>query len=169
MDILTDILDTLRFNGSLYFRTELTSPWSIAVPQKAGVARFHIVIRGQGWLKVDESGEAIPVANGDLVVVTHGAAHTILDNLETPSRPLDDVLSETGYSGSGPLVYGGDGPGSCLVCGEFSFAEDNFHPLLINLPPLLHVPGSSSFNQTWLDWTGKTMEQELGVGWATAL
>ncbi|MEM7128458.1 MAG: AraC family transcriptional regulator [Chloroflexota bacterium] len=151
MDVLTDILGSLRFKGSLYFRTELTSPWSILVPAKPGVARFHIVIRGQGWLRVEEQTDSLPIANGDLAVVPHGAAHTILDEPATPARPLDEVLSEVNYTGIGPLIYGGGGPGSCLVCGEFGFADNALHPLLANLPPLLHIPGNESYNTTWLD------------------
>ncbi|MEM7535542.1 MAG: cupin domain-containing protein [Chloroflexota bacterium] len=139
MDVLTDILSTLRFKGSLYFRTELTSPWSILVPEKKGVARFHIVIRGQGWLRLEDQQETqqetqperkkeretalLPIANGDLVVVPHGAAHTILDEPTTPARPLQEVLAEVRYTGMGPLVYGGDGPGCCLVCGELGFVQ----------------------------------------------
>lgn len=42
MDALTDILNTLRLSSSLYFRTELTSPWGVEVPNKDCVARFHI-------------------------------------------------------------------------------------------------------------------------------
>ena len=164
MDILTDTLDTLHFKGSLYFRTELTSPWSIFVPAKPNVARFHIVIRGQGWLRVEGSGEALPIANGDLVVIPHGAAHIILDDLQTPSRPLDQVLAEVGYTGDGPLIYGGDGAGSCLVCGEFSFSDDTLHPLLTNLPSILHIPGSESFNKTWLDSALGFIAHEALVG-----
>lgn len=152
MDILTDILDTLRFQGSLYFLTELTSPWSIYVPEKPNVARFHIVIRGQGWVQVEEESKAdLAMANGDLVVVPHGAAHTICDSLETSSRHLDQVLTEVNYTGVGPLIYGGDGPGSCLVCGEFGFSGDKPHPLIANLPSLLHIHGNESYNKTWLD------------------
>lgn len=151
MDILTNILDTLHYQGNLYFRTELTSPWSIFVPAKSNVARFHIVVRGQGWVHVEGRDKPLAIANGDLLVVPHGAAHTILDDLQTPSRPLEQVLAEVGYTGSGPLVYGGDGPGSCLVCGELVFKGDIPHPLLANLPSLLHIPGNESYNQTWLD------------------
>lgn len=152
MDVLTDILDTLRFEGSLYFRTELTSPWSVFVPEKSNVSRFHIVIRGQGWLRVEGAQDAISIANGDLVVVPHGAGHTILDEPGTPSVPLDEVLGEVNYTGVGPLVYGGDGPGCCLVCGEFGFEDESaMHPLLSNLPALLHIPGNENYNTTWLD------------------
>ena len=37
------------------------------------------------------------------------------------------------------------------VCGQFKFDNDIFHPLLDNLPAILHVPGNESYNTTWLD------------------
>lgn len=153
MDVLTDILNSLRLEGRLYFRTELTAPWGIHVPQKQDVARFHIVIRGNGWLKVENEIDSVPMANGDLAVIPHGAGHEILDDLDTPSRPLDNVLDEVNYTGSGPLLYGGGGMGCSLVCGEFAFDRELFNPLLDNLPAVLHVRGSENFNSKWMDST----------------
>ena len=150
MDALTDILNTLRLSSSLYFRTELTSPWGIEVPSKEKVARFHIVIRGQCWLQVNED-EGIYMSNGDLVVIPHGASHILADTPTTTIRPLADVLEQVAYVGEGPLVYGGDGAGCCLVCGEFAFDDLGSHPLLANLPKKLHVSGDSSYNTQWLD------------------
>ena len=150
MDALTDILNTLRLSSSLYFRTELTAPWGIAVPSKGSVARFHIVIRGQCWLHV-EGTPGIHMSNGDLVVVPHGASHVIADSPETQIVPLENVLDEVNYPGDGPLVYGGDGPGCALVCGELAFDNLGTHPLLENLPATLCVTGSSSYNTQWLD------------------
>lgn len=155
MDALTDILNTLRLSSSLYFRTELTSPWGIEVPAKDNVARFHIVIRGQCWLQIaDEGGsqdKGMYMSNGDLVVIPHGASHTLADTSTTPIRPLSEVLEEVAYAGEGPLVYGGDGAGCCLVCGEFDFDDLGRHPLLENLPRKLYVSGDSSYNTQWLD------------------
>ena len=151
MDALTDILNTLRLSSSLYFRTELTAPWGIEVPSKTSCARFHIVIRGQCWLDVPECDENLMLCNGDLVIVPHGRGHILADQSSTRIRPLEDVLNEVNYSGSGPLVYGGDGAGCCLVCGEFAFDELGTHPLLENLPAILHVSGDSSYNTKWLD------------------
>jgi len=150
MDALTDILNTLRLTSSLYFRTELTSPWGINVPAKANVARFHIVIRGQCWLQI-EGGESLPMANGDLVIIPHGASHSLADAATSTIRPLEEVLDEVGYSGEGPLVYGGGGAGCCLVCGEFSFDDLGSHPLLDNLPEKLMVSGADNYNTQWLD------------------
>ncbi|WP_299974639.1 AraC family transcriptional regulator [uncultured Pseudoteredinibacter sp.] len=151
MDALTDILNTLRLSSSLYFRTELSSPWGVEVPAKDNVARFHVVIRGQCWLKVAGQEQGIHLSNGDLAVVPHGASHQLADAKTTAIRPLEDVLNEVDYVGNGPLVYGGDGPGCCLVCGEFRFSDLGQHPLLENLPQALHIPGNQSYNSQWLD------------------
>ena len=150
MDVLTDILNTLRLSSSLYFRTELTSPWGITVPSSGNVARFHIVIRGQCWLQIDGQ-ESLHMSNGDLVVIPHGASHIIADAADTPPRPLQDVLDDVSYTGEGPLVYGGGGAGCCLVCGEFSFDDLGNHPLLRNLPAKMSITGDASYNTKWLD------------------
>ena len=150
MDALTDILNTLRLSSTLYFRTELTSPWAIDVPGKGSVARFHIVIRGQCWLQID-GNEGVHMSNGDLLIVPHGATHVIAHVPTTEARPLSEVLDEVAYEGQGDLVYGGGGAGCCLVCGEFSFDDLGNHPLLTDLPSKLHVKGDSSYNTQWLD------------------
>ncbi|MBO9491463.1 AraC family transcriptional regulator [Endozoicomonas sp. G2_1] len=151
MDALTDILNTLKLKSSLYFRTELTAPWGVAVPAHGRVARFHIVIRGQCWLNIEGQAEPMLMSNGDLVVIPHGAGHVITDAEGSEVKPLAEVLNEVSYSGTGPLVYGGGGAGCCLVCGEFAFDEVNSHPLLDNLPARLFVKGDESYNTTWLD------------------
>lgn len=151
MDALTDILDSLRLDSSLYFRTELSAPWGVEVPKKLNVARFHIVIRGECWLTVAGEDEGIYMSNGDLVVIPHGASHTIGDKPTSPIKPLDVLLDEVQYVGNGPLVYGGGGAGCCLVCGEFIFDQLSSHPLLENLPSKLYVSGDTSYNTKWLD------------------
>ena len=151
MDALTDILNTLRLSSSLYFRTELTAPWGVKVPSKGKVARFHIVIRGQCWLQIEGDDDGMFMSNGDLVIIPHGAAHSIADQPSTEVKSLTEVLESAAYPGEGPLIYGGGGAGCCLVCGEFSFNELESHPLLDNLPRRLCVSGSSSYNSQWLD------------------
>ena len=91
------------------------------------------------------------LANGDLVVIPHGASHTLADAPDSRIRPLADVLDDVSYSGDGPLVYGGGGAGCCLVCGEFAFDDLGSHPLLQNLPDKLVVTGDDNYNTQWLE------------------
>lgn len=159
MDILTDILDNLLFQANFYFRTDLTRPWGIYIPPENNVARFHIVTRGHGWIRVDGQATAIPITNGDLVVVPHGAGHTILDDPSTAPQTLDAVLSEVSYTGVGPLIYGDGGPNTGLVCGEFSF-DDAIHPLFTGLPPILHLTTNENRDKIWLDSTLRLIAHE---------
>ena len=151
MDALTDILNLVRMQSSLYFRTELSAPWGVRVPAKGKVARFHIVIRGHCWLNIDNQPTPVCMSNGDLVIIPHGAAHILADSAETPAKDLEEVLNEVDYVGTGPLVYGGGGAGCCLVCGEFEFDDKDSHPLLENLPAKLCITGDQSYNNQWLD------------------
>ena len=47
MDVLDDILETLKLKGSLYFRTNFSGPWSVMVPDLGQATRFYLVVQGQ--------------------------------------------------------------------------------------------------------------------------
>lgn len=151
MDALTDILNTLKLRSSLYFRTELTAPWGIELPSEDRVARFHIVTRGQCWLKIEGQEEPLFMSNGDLVIIPYGASHSLTDAVDEEAQPLNKVLEDANYDGKGVLVYGGGGSECCLVCGEFAFGDMNNHPLLDNLPVKLFVKANKGYSTKWLD------------------
>jgi len=52
-------------------------------------------------------------------------------------------------------------------------SEQRFHTMADTAPVLIWMAGSdklfSYFNQVWLDYTGRTLEQELGNGWVDAV
>ena len=143
MDVLSDILAALRFRGSLYFSTEFHPPWAVRVPRFRRVARFHMVIRGACWVRVEKGGDPVRLETGDIILVTHGAEHVIADAPETPSRTVDDVVKAAGFTGRGALVIGDTDSGAPtrLLCGHFEFDDDVDHPLLQRLPPALVVRG----------------------------
>ncbi len=162
MDLLSNILATLRLRGNLYFRTELCAPWGIDVPADRQVARFHVVIRGACWLQVTDDNEALFLEEGDLAIVPHGSGHRIFDAPETTCRPLAKVLAEQPVSEEGLLRYGGAGAATALVCGYFSFDEGVLHPLLASLPRKLHVKGRDNLNFMWLDTALRFHQQRSG-------
>ena len=114
MDVLGDILSTLQLRSTLYFRAELTAPFSISVPEDRQVIRFHVANHGPCQVTLP-TGEAARFEPGDLVLVPHGAAHVLSDVSRQAARPLDEVLQESGFDGSGPLVYGGGGDRKSVV------------------------------------------------------
>lgn len=160
MDLLTDILHSLRLRGNLYFRTDLSKPWGIAVPADGKVARFHLVIKGECWVGIGNDDDSFFIAEGDLIIIPHGNSHRLMDAPERDCRPLQEVLEEQKYAGNGVLSYGGRGTTVTLVCGYFSFDEDVMHPLVETLPRKIHIKGSDTLNFMWLETVMKFIGSE---------
>ena len=141
MDVLSDILATMRFRGSLYFSTQFHPPWGVRVPRFRRVARFHMVVRGACWVRVENVSDPVRLEEGDIILVPRGAEHVIADAPDTPARTVDDVVKASGFTGRGALVIGDADAGAPtrLVCGHFEFDDDVDHQLLERLPSPLVV------------------------------
>ena len=87
MDLLSDVLALLKLQGTLYFRTEFSPPWGLAVPQFENVARFHFVHRGRCWLLVAGADKPLLLEQGDLAIVPRGNAASISLCCGTATRP----------------------------------------------------------------------------------
>ena len=158
-DVLSEVLDTLELESSIYFRAELTSPFSIAVPPNQSVVRFHIASEGRCQVTTDD-GESVEFEPGDLVMVPHGLGHVLSDTANGPATPLADVVDASGFDGEGPLVYGGGGVRTTLVCGHFGFSADVTHPFIETLPNLLHLRRSDGPDYSWVEQMLAFTEQE---------
>ncbi|MBG6172442.1 AraC-like DNA-binding protein [Labrenzia sp. EL_208] len=162
-DALSQILDALKLRGSIYFHTNFSPPWAVQVPAFGNVARFHMAMRGACWLKVEGYASPIYLATGDLVVIPHGAAHVLCDELGREPTSVDRVLEETGYTGEGALYFGGpEEEQSCkLFCGHFEFEDGSVHPILEALPQVIHVPNTQTMNAFWLETVMRFVASEV--------
>lgn len=162
MDVLSDILRTLKVQGSLYFRTAFSPPWGVQVQRYGKVARFHLVTRGSCWVRVENVEQPIYLERGDLIVIPHGAEHHLLDDLATVPTAVDDVIRQSGFNGQGALVWGEKPTAepTCLVCGHFSLVAERGVLLHRSLPQFIHVPHTKALNYGWLDDTMKFIVHE---------
>lgn len=166
LDLLSDILTSLSMRGTLYFRTSLTSPWGIEVPSFENVARFHFAHRGDCLIEVNGAEKPVALAQGDLLIIPHGASHKLYCAPETRDAvlPLDTVLERSGYTGSGVLVYGGeaDERDTQLICGHFSFEPHAKHILMERLPPFIHLKNYGELAGKWMEATLRVIGDEAG-------
>jgi AraC-like DNA-binding protein len=137
-DALTTAVEALRLRGRLYCRMELSAPWGMALP-RTDQAQFHALERGSCWLRTAASAEPLALMGGDLVVVPHGAAHSLADSQETPLVPLSKIIGPAKPTGYALLRHGGTGARTVLICGAFEFERREGNPLLTALPPVLHL------------------------------
>lgn len=166
LDLLSDILTSLSMRGTLYFRTSLTTPWGIEVPPFENVARFHFAHRGDCLIEVKGCEKPVAIAQGDLLIIPHGASHKLYCAPETRDAvlPLDTVIEKSGFTGTGVLVYGGDDDDrdTQLICGHFSFEPHAKHILMERLPPFIHLKNYGETAGKWMEATLRVIGDEAG-------
>lgn len=166
LDTLSDILVRLSVQGTLYFRTSFTHPWGVAVPEYQNVARFHLAHRGGCMVRIGTTGETLELAQGDLVIIPHGAAHDIFggNHGDGAVLPLERVLEISGYDGKGVLVHGGqqDERETQLICGHFSFSAKTRHLIFERLPAAIHIRNYGEIAGHWMESNLRLIGAEAG-------
>ena len=162
-DALSQILDAVKMRGAVYFHTEFSPPWGVRVPSYGNVARFHMAMRGNCWIRVEGIDIPLYLSTGDLLVIPHGASHVISDTKDGEALDVDKVIEQTGYAGRGALAFGGgDGELACkLFCGHFEFEDGAVHPVLDALPNYIHIPNTQTMNASWLEAVMRFVSMEV--------
>jgi AraC-like DNA-binding protein len=145
MDPLSDVLDQIRLRGCVYFQRDFAPPWGMAM-DAGPFAQFHLVVRGRCWLTTDDATRQL--ATGDIVVFPFGTAHALLDDPATAPVPGLTVLQA---HQNGLPIFNGQPEGARLLCGHFELDRDLRHPLIKELPSLIHIKGMSVEQPSWLE------------------
>ncbi|QRK04373.1 AraC family transcriptional regulator [Archangium violaceum] len=144
VDVVSDVLETMRFSTLLFGCVELAAPWAMRVPKKE-TSSFYVLPRGNMRLRVDGLETPLLLSAGDVVLVPHGAEHVVDDGSRRTLAPRDFIPTE---QLRGPVLtqhrLGGGGPGSTLVVGCFHFSVGAHSPLLSAFPPAIHIPAHES-------------------------
>lgn len=152
MDVLSDVLTMMCLQSAISFCPEMSAPWGIKVPVQADRAPFWVLSRGSCYLEIDGRETPIPLVGGDLIMLPHGTAHTLRDQLQTPATPLDQLLREGHRNGENHTIhYGGGGGKSTLVSGYFKFNNRVASQLIAPLPPLIHIRAEGGQSVPWLE------------------
>src|SRR5712692_3388065 len=149
-DQLGDVLQSVRFQGAVFCRSELTTPWGFSVLGRE-FASFHLVTRGRCCLDVDGLEGRIWLEEGDLIILPTGSAHAVRDSPSSPATRLEQLIADHGVDAGGTLRSGGGGSTTVLLCGGFHFEEGAAaSPVLASLPPIIHLRGRSHAANSWL-------------------
>ncbi len=161
-DPVSDVLRELNVRSTVFCLSELGAPWGFRV-EGAGIAKFHLVLDGAGWVTVD--GEApLSVGSGDLVVLPHGHAHIISDHPASSVAALDDLLAEQPVEQRSRLRLGGDGQHTRLLCGGFALGDTGLEPIFQLLPHVLRLEGDVIAGTAWLSPLLTMLEGEASTG-----
>jgi AraC-like DNA-binding protein len=158
-DAMMSVIDALRVRGRVYCRTEFASPWGIAFP-KGELAHFHIVEKGPCWLQLESVRQATQLATGDLVLLPHGHGHTLSDSPRSPAVSVEQLVSLERAHPRYTMVRGGRRADARFVCGKFSFERALRHPLVAQLPVLIHIKNRQARSQRWIKHTLQFLADE---------
>lgn len=144
MDVLSDVIAVMRTGRPRSARVAWYAPWAQEFASVPGSAGFQIVLQGSCWL-IRPDGEPVPLATGDVVFLPHGRGHALADNPSTrPAAPAcdpnDPPVLQRAASGTVGVPSGADGPATVTVCGAYQLDPARTHPLLHDLPEVIHLP-----------------------------
>ncbi|MEZ5669647.1 MAG: AraC family transcriptional regulator [Alphaproteobacteria bacterium] len=149
MDLLSDVLQSLRIAAAIFLRGEFSSPWGVATPDTASVGRmlrpvarrllvFHIVASGSCWIRLDNGTTARVEAPG-VLLVPQGHAHLLADCEGRRCQRMTELLPPPPWTRFPVLSHGGGGSATRILCGYLDIANAACVPLLDELPDLIAI------------------------------
>ncbi|NIK61165.1 AraC family transcriptional regulator [Kribbella shirazensis] len=129
MDVLADVVDSMKTGPATSGRTDVRGPWGLRFVDSHG-ATFHLILQGTAWL-LPPDGDPIPLGPGDAVLLPRGAEHALADHPDSPLVDFDPTVEDPQQ---------GPGARSLLLCGTYRLDRERPHPVLSRLPDVVVVP-----------------------------
>lgn len=146
---MSDAIATVRIGQPFSERVRVSGAWCTRLAPYDG-AGFHVVLEGACWLLPD-GGSPVQLGVGDAVLLPHGTGHVIADSPADPATvagavPFERWAEARMRRGSTPP------PGTSaddrrsarggveMLCGKYRLDHSRPHPLMAELPHLVHLP-----------------------------
>jgi AraC-like DNA-binding protein len=159
MDVLSEVLRSVKLQGALFFNGEFSSPWCLHNSGMAGLAPhvavdsehliiYHFLTDGEAYASLPD-GQRMELKAGDIVVFPHGDAHLLGGGPKV--KPIDSIktFSKAG-EGLRLVKFGGGGELTKFVCGFLACEPQLSEVFLAGLPPILKVNVLDGPSGQWL-------------------
>jgi AraC-like DNA-binding protein len=161
MDVLSEVLRSVRLRGALYYNGEFSEPWGIKTPPSRVLApylpsgmghviTYHLLVEGKAYARL-EDGPVVWLDEGSIVVFPHGDSH-VLGNGRC-AQPVDaaNELERIFSQGIKTSRMGGGGEISKLICGYMECDMEFAKVFLSGLPRILTVQIRNDTAGRWLE------------------
>jgi AraC-like DNA-binding protein len=101
-------------------------------------AGFHVVLQGATRLTADGT-DPVVLGIGDVAFLPHGTSHELSDATtgDRPAPPVELRLERADEPEQEPAA---NGTSTALLCGAYLLDQARPHPLLADLPTVIHLP-----------------------------
>jgi AraC-like DNA-binding protein len=174
MDALSEILQSVKLEGAVFYNAEFSAPWGFRSPPSCEVAAFlrrsgkhvilyHLLSHGRARVQVENSPHSAELNAGDIVVLPHGDAHIFSNG--SPARVVDngEHLKEVFEQGMVLARNGGGGEQTLFVCGYMECDPELSKSFLGGLPPVFKVHIREDKAGEWLENSIKFLAGEAGT------
>jgi AraC-like DNA-binding protein len=170
MDILSDIISVSRLGRPHSARVHRRSPFLRRLP-RSQAAGFHVVLQGSCWA-VAPGREPTQLGPGDVVFFPRGSAHALMDKPASASLGVDQGSSgDISAREIGPIQRDGaenaSSAGVVMLCGAYLLDRSCLHPLLDEMPEMLHMPARAGAQwrlRTTIELLGAEIDQDQSGG-----
>lgn len=163
-DILSDVLQTVRLSGAIFFDVVASSPWVAEAPPAATVAsrvmphvqhlmEYHVVTSGSGWATlIDAPDEPVRLAAGSIIMFPRGERHTLSSAPGMRAEPNIAIFDQPAELSPPYYVqqFGGGPEETRMICGFIGCDVLPFNPVFQTLPRMIHVPDGYTRGGGWL-------------------
>ncbi|MFI9744308.1 AraC family transcriptional regulator [Streptomyces sp. NPDC052494] len=146
MDVVSDAISAVRVGRPSSDRVRVGGDWCARLDPYDG-AGFHVVLKGSCWLLPD-GGDPIALGTGDAVLLPHGTGHVIADS-PADAATVARAVSFTRWADRKPprpplpAFRAPEREAEReveMLCGKYRLDRGHAHPLLTELPALVHLP-----------------------------
>ena len=145
LNVLEDVLSTIRFRGNIFFRSQLSAPWGFVFEQVSS-PRFHISLNGSFFIGATPDTNTY-VQHMDIAMIPHGDIHWIADKSDSQRIPSENA--EIACDIGNPLFQHGPITNK-LICGIIHYEKDMLHPVIDSLPAIIHFTQIESNDPIWM-------------------
>jgi AraC-like DNA-binding protein len=168
IDLLSEVLRTVKLKGALFFNAEFSTPWCIQSRQPSSVADvlssllhdpspsgtsrlivFHFLTEGRAHARLVD-GSRVELGAGDIVIIPQGDSHFVGNG--SPEKPVDSfvVFAKNVAEGLKVARFGGGGEVTRFVCGFMACDARMSDVFLSSLPAILKVNVATGTSGQWL-------------------
>lgn len=136
MDILNDVLKTLRLTSQVFLHAKFCKQWVIDIESLNLQVSFHVIAHGDCWLHTQDIPTPVALHVGDLVICLRNTPHYVTNNSDLP--PDDLPRNKPNPDEASPEES------TSLICGQCEFLQYYWNPILEAMPNIMVIPTTDS-------------------------
>jgi AraC-like DNA-binding protein len=143
-NVLDDVIDTLRFRGSIFFHSSLAAPWGMSL-SASSTPRFHVALEGS--FVIGSGDQQVSADDMDIVMLSEGDQHWIADQsgrrLVASERAGEACELGLRMFQEGEITHR-------IMCGLVEYDDAISHPIINALPTVFHFTNIHASDSIWM-------------------